>query len=133
MSEPAKLLILIDPSSGIPVYRQLIEQVRLLVAGGAIHPGDALPSTRSLSAQLGINPMTISKAYGLLEQEGIVQRRPGLPLVVRPFDSKPLETQRLERLSEELNKAVHLVRQLGVEPRQAVALFEDLLSKSETP
>lgn len=131
MPRAAKLLILVDPSSGIPVYRQLIDQVKLLVASGALRPGDALPSTRALSAQLGVNPMTVSKAYGLLEREGLVERRPGLPLIVLPFDNRPLEAQRVDRLRERLEPVVRLVRQLGIERDQAVALLREMLAEDE--
>lgn len=131
MPRAAKLLILVDPSSGIPVYRQLIDQVKLLVAGGTLRPGDALPSTRALSAQLGVNPMTVSKAYGLLEREGLVERRPGLPLIVLPFDNRPLEAQRAERLRERLGPVVRLVRQLGIERKQAVELLNEMLAEDE--
>lgn len=131
MPRAAKLLILVDPSSGIPVYRQLIDQVKLVVASGALRPGDALPSTRALSAQLGVNPMTVSKAYGLLEREGLVERRPGLPLIVLPFDNRPLEAQRVDRLRERLEPVVRLVRQLGIERDQAVALLREMLAEDE--
>jgi GntR family transcriptional regulator len=76
------LLILVDPHSGVPVYRQIVDQVRFQIASGRIAPGDELPSTRALSKRLRVNPMTISKAYGILEDEGVIERRPGLPLVV---------------------------------------------------
>ena len=82
-NEGTRLLIVVDSHSGVPVYRQLIEQVRFQVAAGLLRPGSELPSTRALSQELGVNPMTVSKAYGLLEEEGLVTRRPGLALVVR--------------------------------------------------
>ena len=65
------MILVVDPHSGFPVYRQIVDQVRLQVSSGALAPGDELPSTRSLSTQLGVNPMTISKAYALLEGEGL--------------------------------------------------------------
>ena len=77
------MLITIDVHSGVPAYRQLVDQIRLLVAGGRLRPGDEIPSTRTLSAELGLNPMTISRAWALLEQDGVLERRPGLPLVVK--------------------------------------------------
>ena len=73
MTESARLLILIDPSSGVPVYRQLVEQIRFGVASGLLASGEEIPSTRALSARLGVNPMTVSKAFGLLEQEGVLE------------------------------------------------------------
>ncbi len=54
------MLIVVDPHSGVPVYRQLMDQIKFHVATGLLNPGEELPSTRALSAELGINPMTIS-------------------------------------------------------------------------
>ena len=71
------MILVVDPHSGIPVYRQLVEQIRFHVASGLLKPGDEVPSTRALSARLGINPMTISKAFVLLEEDGVLERRPG--------------------------------------------------------
>jgi DNA-binding transcriptional regulator YhcF (GntR family) len=121
------MLIVVDPHSGVPVYRQLMDQVKLHVAGGRLRPGDELPSTRSLSAELGVNPMTVSKAYGYLEREGVVERRPGLPLVVRDQGSERLAASRQEQLRQALAPAAVLVDQLGLAPGEAVTLWRDLL------
>src|SRR5580692_1542366 len=64
----------IHPSSGVPIYRQLMDQVKALVASGRLVPGDMLPSVRQLGQDLQINQMTVSKAYSLLEREGAVER-----------------------------------------------------------
>ena len=80
------MLISIDHHSGVPVYRQLMDQVKFHIASGLLKPGDELPSTRLLSAQLGVNPMTISRSYGFLEKEQVVERRRGMRLVVRALD-----------------------------------------------
>jgi GntR family transcriptional regulator len=131
MTEAARLLILIDPSSGVPVYRQLMDQVRFLIASGRLEPGDPLPSTRSLSAELGVNPMTVSKAYGYLERDGVVERRPGRPLVVAAFRAKPLRDQKEDRLRESLAASVKTARQLGVGKDEALRIFGEMLE--ETP
>jgi GntR family transcriptional regulator len=127
MTEPTRLLILIDPSSGVPVYRQLMDQIRFLIAGGIMRPGDPLPSTRSLSAELGVNPMTISKAYSFLERDGVVERRPGRPLVVRSFKPRQLHDQKLDRLRESLIPTVQTVRQLAIDRDDALQVFEEML------
>ncbi|RYE68391.1 MAG: GntR family transcriptional regulator, partial [Oxalobacteraceae bacterium] len=72
----------IIPGSSDPIYRQLVDQVRRLVAGGQLAPGAALPSVRDVAQQLTVNPMTVSKAYGLLELEGVLDRRRGVGMVV---------------------------------------------------
>ena len=66
----------LNPHSGIPIYRQLQEQVRRLVASGQLRNGAELPSVRELALAHAINPMTISKAYSLLEAEGLLVSAP---------------------------------------------------------
>ncbi len=125
------MIIDVDPHSGVPVYRQLIRQIRFHVASGLLKPGDELPSTRGLSARLGVNPMTISKAFRLLEQEGVVERRPGLPLVVRPLPADALETTRRAQLRASLEPVVVQARQLGIDGDDALELFRALLEQQE--
>jgi GntR family transcriptional regulator len=122
------LLIVVDPRSGVPVYRQLMDQVKFHVASGLLGPGDELPSTRALSTELGVNPMTISKAYSFLEREGVVERRPGKPLVVRALAAPESEARRLDQLRDSLAPTVTMVRQLGVPADRAVEVFRQLLA-----
>lgn len=116
------MLILVDAHSGVPVYRQIMDQIRFQVASGAVAPGTAMPSTRHLSAELGVNPMTVSKAYNLLEREGVLDRRPGLQLVVAARDDATLRAESLDRLRQELGPLATRIRQLGVD--RATALEE---------
>jgi len=122
------MLIVLDPHSGIPVYRQLMDQIKFHVASGLVKPGEELPSTRALSAELGLNPMTVSKAYGFLEREGVLERRPGLPLVVSPA-TEELQAARREQLRRSLGPAAVMARQLGLGPDEALRIFGDLLSE----
>ena len=72
----------LNTSSGTPIYRQLVDQTAQLVASGRLPAGERLPSVRAVAAELGINPMTVSKAYSLLERGGIVTRQRGMGMVV---------------------------------------------------
>jgi len=125
------MLIVVDPSSGVPVFRQVMDQVRFHIASGLLEAGDELPATRSLSAELGVNPMTISKAYNLLERDGLLERRPGRPLVVKAFDPVELEFEKLDRLRDSLGEAVRAARLLGINPDEAIRVFRDLLDNRE--
>jgi GntR family transcriptional regulator len=125
------MLIVVDPSSGVPVFRQVMDQVRFHIASGLLKAGDELPPTRSLSAELGVNPMTISKAYNLLERDGVLERRPGRPLVVAQIDPADLELEKLEQLRSHLSGAVRAVQQLGVKSDEAVKVFRRMLQKDE--
>jgi GntR family transcriptional regulator len=122
------VLIVVDPHSGVPVFRQLMDQVRFHIVSGLLAPGVELPPTRTLSAELGINPMTISKAYSLLERDGLLERRPGRPLVVKEMAGKELQTRKIEQLRNSLAEPVRIVCQLGIDPDQAKQAFSEMLS-----
>jgi GntR family transcriptional regulator len=129
------MLITLERNSGVPVFRQICEQIRFQVAAGVLRAGTEIPSTRDLGERLGINPMTVSKAYALLEQEGVLERRPGLALMVRGAANgraagahrekqDELAQRELERL---LRPAATAARQLGVPAKDAVEIFRKLL------
>ena len=120
------MLFSIDPQSDTPVYRQLMAQVRVSIASGQLGPGDELPSTRALSAALEVNPMTISKAYSYLEREGVVERRPGKPLVVRPCDEHELQIRRVNLLRENLRPVVAIALRLGLDRETVLDVFGEL-------
>lgn len=89
----------INPVSGTPIYRQIVDQTCQLVASGQLSPGQHLPSVRAMAADFGINPMTVSKAYSLLEHDGIVTRRRGRGMVVVETTMTPAETIRPQTLA----------------------------------
>jgi len=125
------VLITIDVHSGVPAYRQLMDQIRLQVAGGRLRPGDEIPSTRALSAELGLNPMTISRAYALLEDEGILERRPGLPLVVRARSGAASATARSAQFAKALGPVASMARQLGIGGKEAGDALRRLIDGNE--
>ena len=67
----------IDPASGIPIYLQIMQEIKLAAASGRLRPGDRLPSVRELALELRINPNTVAKACALLRDEGIIDSRAG--------------------------------------------------------
>ena len=85
--------------SGTPIYRQIVDQTCQLIASGQLSPGEHLPSVRALASELGINPMTVSKAYSLLEHDGLVRRQRGLGMVVKRATITPAETIRPQALA----------------------------------
>lgn len=124
------MLFHVDPASGVPIFRQLMDQVKRSIASGALRPGDELPSIRSLSEPLGVNPMTISKAYNLLVHEGVLERRPGLPLVVAALDDAQLDDRRADEIKKSLGEAARLVRSLEFDAGEAIELFRQLLAET---
>ena len=125
------MLIVVDPHSGVPVYRQVLDQVKFHIASGLLKPGDELPSTRALSSQLGVNPMTISKAYSYLERDGVVERRPGRPLVVKALADEAIRESKRGQLRESLRKTVTIVHQLDIDQDEALDVFKEMLSIHE--
>ncbi len=105
----------IKTNSDVPIYRQLVEQVRRMAASGRVKPGDRLPSVRQLAENLAINPMTISKAYSLLEQSGLLERRRGVGMVLSH------ETGRSDNLLQPaIEELIMQARQLGISKRELV-------------
>lgn len=123
------MLFFVDPQSGVPIFRQLMDQVKLHIASGLLKSGDELPSIRALSVPLGVNPMTISKAYNLLVHDKVLEHRPGRPLVVADIDGQQMADRRLDQLRSRLQPAVNLVRQLDMVADEAVGLFRTMLTE----
>ena len=124
----------IRTGSAEPIYRQLVEHVRRRVASGQIKAGDEIPSVRELAQQLTVHPMTISKAYSLLEAEGLLERRRGLAMRVAPQHQRAQSAaSRVELLRPALNRAAAEARPLQLPARTVLKLFEDILNKGEEP
>lgn len=89
--------IAIDPKSGVPFYRQIIEQVKFAIARGELQPGDRLPTVRQLAVDLSINPNTVIRAYRELEIEGVLDTHQGSGTFVgnRRPEIDRLEQQRM--------------------------------------
>ena len=113
----------LSPSSPTPIYRQIVDQVARAVASGALRAGDELPSVRGVAQEHVVNPMTVSKAYTLLEHQGIVERRRGLGMIVRAGEASALD-ERLLLLQPALDHAAAVSRQLGITPKQAMAALK---------
>lgn len=118
----------INPNSGEPIYRQLTGQIKRMVAGGQLRAGDALPSVRELAAHYAVNPMTISKAYSLLEAEGILERQRGKPMTVATqTQSKQSEQARLQQIRPQLEALATAACQLQLSRQSVLSAFSELL------
>jgi len=123
----------INTGSTEPIYRQLVEQVRRRVAGGQLTAGRELPSVRELAQALAVHPMTISKAYSLLEAEGLLERRRGLAMRVAPqFSRAQSSASRVELLRPTLERAAAEARQLELPAAKVLHLFEQILNEGAT-
>jgi GntR family transcriptional regulator len=119
-------VFILNPQSGVPLYRQLVEQVKRLVTGGQLAAGTELPSVRELALEHSVNPMTISRAYALLEQEGVLERQRGKPMRVaaRPRNQAPL-AKRLQHVERSVEELVLAARQLELSKKDVAKLLND--------
>ena len=104
--------IRIDNASSRPIYHQIIDQIKRDIALGRLKAGEKLPTVRQLAGQLVLNPNTISKAYRLLEQDGIIVTRPGAGAFVAELSTNLSRSVRKKLLCEQLEltavEAVHM-------------------------
>jgi GntR family transcriptional regulator len=118
----------ITPTAPTPIYRQIVEQVHRMVASAQLRPGDYLPSVRAEAQHHAINPMTVSKAYSLLETEGLVLRVRGLGMVIAER-GKSKKSDKAAMLRPALAAAASIARQLGMSDADALALFQTCLNQ----
>ena len=112
-------MIHIDPRDATPIYRQVIDQVRQQVITGVLQPGEQIESVANLARREGINPMTISKAYSVLVDAGVLERRRGVGMFVAPVPSDEAAAARRALLDGALRDAATLVVQLEIPAAEA--------------
>lgn len=128
MSRPEPLFI-VHASSGVPIYRQLVDQVEALVAGGRLRPGDVVPSVRQVAAALGVNPMTVSKAWSRLEANGMLDRDRGRGMVVAARREAVSLADRRVEVQPLVDRAVTHALHLGLAPAQLLAMVRESLKE----
>ena len=127
--QPA-LALYVSPTSGVPIYRQLMDQIRAQVVGGRLDTGEFLPSVRQLAEQLEINPMTVSKAYSLLEKEGVVELVRGQGMRVSSNGANANGKNRRAALAPLLEQVALTAKQLNLTPQQVLAQLRPLLEEN---
>jgi GntR family transcriptional regulator len=111
----------LDAGSGVPIYRQLVQQVRREVILGRLRPGERLPTVKEVVDSLAINPNTVVKAYGELEHEGLIVRRQGIGTFVAPSPPTVLLSAP-HSLKQSLIRWVARARDAGLSSEQIRAL-----------
>lgn len=120
----------LNASSGIPIYRQLMEQVRRMVSSNQLKPGDALPSVRELALTHAVNPMTISKAYSMLEAEGLLERQRGKAMTVAAdHTARESKAERLSRLQPAIEQLVMAATQLELSTEEVLKALKQKMEK----
>ncbi len=126
------MILEIDYHSGVPIYRQVVGQIERLVLSGALPEGQQLESVRDLSERLKVNPMTVSKAYSILEREEYLERRRGVGLFIAKLKTRQKEQQSRAILDDLLGKAAAAAVQMGVQPQEAIETFTDHYKKFQS-
>ena len=123
----------LDRKSGLPAYRQVVDQVRRALRLGLLCPGDQLPTVRDVVKQIAINPNTVHRAYRDLEAQGLTEGRPGSGTFVRRSLSKVPDEQPL--LQRQLEKWMRAARAAGLGDEAITALVAEATesSKKEEP
>jgi GntR family transcriptional regulator len=113
----------ISPQDGVPIYLQIVNQVKYLVASGRLAPGEELPPIRVLAEQLVINPNTVARAYRELEGAGVVSKRRTAGTYVSDAGSPLARRERLKILTQRIDALLAEARQMGVDTDKVVALI----------
>jgi len=122
-----------NPSLGVPIYLQLMEQVKHAVETGALRAGEQLPGIRPLAEELVINPNTVAKAYRELEHEGVIELRHGAGAFVAAKGRTKQETDKLRTAQPIVAAAVERLRGRGLTDEEIRRLFEaELAGLSKT-
>ena len=117
------MLLKPNPSSGVPIYLQLMEQVKHAIETGALRPGEQLPGIRPLAEELVINPNTVAKAYRELEHEGVIELRHGAGAFVAAAPAKQ-QTDSMRAGQAVVASAVERLRERGLGDDEIRRLFE---------
>jgi GntR family transcriptional regulator len=123
----SRFLFQVFPASGVPIYRQLTEQVRLHAASNRLKAGEFLPSVRQVAQELQINPMTVSKAYSNLERDGVLENVRGQGMRLKAPGPSGAIRERRAALKPLLEHVVATAYQLSLSPNDVLRLLEPML------
>jgi GntR family transcriptional regulator len=120
----------LDPSSGVSLYVQLMQQVRQSLLFGLLKPGDKLPTVKEVAAQVAVNPNTVLRAYRDLEHEGMVVSRPGLGTFVTAGAPASIARDRYRALRADLERCIRKGRAEHLDDSTLAALFAHVLREN---
>ena len=120
--------ISIDPKDGLPIYRQISNQLRYMIASGLLKQDEDLPAIRTLATQLRVTPNTIVKAYDELEKAGVIAKRRGSGCYVSEGPSKIVDREKRKILEQRIDGLLVEARQLNYRPEELFKLIHKRLS-----
>ena len=119
------MLIHLSPKNGVPLYLQIVSQVKYLVASGRLQPSDEVPPIRTLAEKLLINPNTVARAYRELEHAGILVKRQGSGTFISEAGTPLAWSERIKLLTERIDGLLAEAHQLDVPTEQVLALIKE--------
>ena len=125
--------ISVNARDGIPIYLQIVSQIKHLVASGRLTAGDELPAIRNLAEQLVINPNTVARAYRELEQAGIVEKRRTAGTFVSAAGSPLARKERLRILTERVDQLLVEANQMNLSLDEVIKLIAQRASSFQNP
>jgi len=118
-----------NPASGVPIYLQLMEQVKHAIATGALRPGEQLPGIRKVAEELVINPNTVAKSYRELEHAGVIELRQGAGAFVSENAPSKKDAEKFRAAQAAVAATVEKLRDRGVADEDIRRLFEAELGR----
>jgi len=115
--------ITVNSADGLPIYRQIANQVRYMVASGILRAGDEITPVRTLALQLKITPNTVVKAYAELEADGLIYKRRGAGTYISEIRSRLADAERVDIIEQRIDKVLAEAHQLNLSPEQVLSIF----------
>lgn len=125
------MLIELNFKSGLPVYLQMVDQIKAAAASGALRPGEPLPAIRPLAEQLRVNRNTVAKAYAELEGQGVIETIAGRGCFLKENHSPLRKLVRLQMLAREIDAAIVQAHHLQVGEKEFLGLVKERLESFE--
>ena len=115
----------IDFSSHVPVYKQIVEKIKMKIAKGELKQGDFLPSVRKLAEDIGVNFNTVSRAYKELSEQGIIEVQRGEGYTVEVENLEDFNNEILSEIKQALKKALNA----GISPDEIIKIFKEVVGR----
>ncbi len=121
--------IFVDTRSGVPIYKQIVQQIEKGIMGGLLKPGDQLPTVREVALELTINPNTVARAYRELEHGGLIESIQGRGSFVAADLPRPTGEDTEMIIKEKIEELLREARQLNISPAKLEKMFKKALDK----
>lgn len=121
--------LIINHTSMVPIYEQIVDQIKKLIVNNEVHENDSLPSVRQLSRELRISALTVKKAYDILEEEGMIVTVHGKGSFVATVNPQLLAEEQYKQVEKALENAIQKGRRSGLDDEEIRRIFELLMEE----